>query len=63
MHDNRKETKVMSSLNKTASWVIIRESTGEVICETFNPRAVELLKPGFKAVPILEHLQSLNETP
>lgn len=45
---------------RTASWVIRERATGRVICETYNPDVIPLLKPEFEAVPILEYLQSLN---
>ena len=46
---------------KTASWVIVELDTNRVILETFNPRAVEALNVArYKAVPILEYLESLN---
>lgn len=49
---------------KTASWVISEIATGIIIMETFNPALVEILnKEKYKAVPILEHLQSLNRKP
>ena len=50
----------MSSLNRTASWVIRERATGLVILETFSPAVVRHLKPQYEAVPILEYLQSLN---
>lgn len=51
----------MSSLNRTASWVIRHKATGDIVFETFNRRVVELLNTDkFEAVPILEYLQSLN---
>lgn len=51
----------MSSLLKTASWVVRRLATGEVMFETFNPKVVEALNTErYEAVPILAYLQSLN---
>jgi hypothetical protein len=50
----------MSSLNRTASWVIRERATGQVIMETFSPVVVRHLKPQYEAVPILEYLQSIN---
>lgn len=45
----------------TASWVIREIATGAIVCETFNKRLVERLnKAKYEAVPILEHLVSLN---
>ena len=46
---------------KTASWVIVSIETNEVLFETFLPKIVENLNTKkYKAVPILEYLQSLN---
>jgi hypothetical protein len=46
---------------RTASWVIVRIATGEVLFETFNPAIVAKINTtAYRAVPILEHLQSLN---
>jgi hypothetical protein len=51
-----------NSLNRTASWVIVELSTGEVVFETFNEALAtkHLNTSKFKAVPILEWLQGLN---
>jgi hypothetical protein len=50
------------SLTRTASWVIINKETNEVIMETFNEKVVQALNTvKYKAVPILEYLQSLNK--
>jgi len=47
-----------------ASWVIKNKETGEVILETFDREKVKALnKAKYEAVPILEHLQSLNGKP
>ena len=49
------------SLRKTASWVIRNKATGESIMETFNPDvAAKVNTAKYEAMPILEHLQSLN---
>ena len=48
------------SLDEPASWVIIETSTGRAIMETFNATLAARVKGGLRAVPILEHLQSLN---
>jgi hypothetical protein len=54
----------MSSLLRPASWVIRERATGRVICETYDPRKVAALNTTrYEAVPILEHLQSLNARP
>jgi len=51
----------MSSLNKTASWVIVESATGKPICETFSIGTVSAInKAKYKAVPILEYLQEFN---
>jgi hypothetical protein len=50
------------SLTRTASWVIINKETNEAVLETFNEQAVQALNTvKYKAVPILEYLQSLNK--
>lgn len=51
----------MTSLSRTASWVIVRLSDGEAMFETFNRRIAEAInRDRYKAVPILQHLQTLN---
>jgi hypothetical protein len=51
----------MTSLLTTASWVIRKRDTGEVIMETFNKQIIEKLNAEkYEAIPILEYLQSLN---
>lgn len=46
---------------QTASWVIKRKENGVIIAETYNERVVECLNTDyFEAVPILDHLASLN---
>jgi capsid portal protein len=51
----------MSSLLSPASWVVVREATGEVLFETFNRKLVDALNTAvYRAVPILEYLQGLN---
>ena len=51
----------MSTLHKTASWVIIDKGTGEVILETFNIEFVNKIdKAQYNAIPILEYLGSIN---
>lgn len=51
------------SLNRTASWVIVELSTGKPVFETYNETLAtkHLNLNKFKAVPILEWLQSLNK--
>jgi hypothetical protein len=51
----------MSSLHKTASWVIVNLKTGEAILETFNFSLTEKInKAKYKVVPILEYLGEFN---
>lgn len=51
----------MSSLLKTASWVIKKKETGEVLFETFSKSLVEALNTGkYEAIPIGEYLGSIN---
>lgn len=50
-----------NSLSRTASWVIRNKDTGEVIMETFDKKKVDALNTErYEAVPIQEHLASLN---
>jgi hypothetical protein len=47
----------------TASWVIKERETGAILFETFNPEVEKRLnQKKYEAVPILEHLQSLNRS-
>jgi hypothetical protein len=47
---------------KIASWVIIEIATGNAIFETFNKITASAVNANkYKAVPILEYLQSLNK--
>lgn len=47
----------------TASWVIKERGTGRIVLETFDPKKVAALNTSkYEAVPILEHLASLNRT-
>lgn len=51
----------MTSLSRTASWVIVRLSDGAAMFETFERRIAEAInRDRYKAVPILQYLQSLN---
>lgn len=53
-----------SSLSRTASWVIKNKLTGEIVMETFDQKKVDALNTEkYVAVPILEHLQGLNNQP
>lgn len=52
-----------NSLSRTASWVIKNKETGDIVMETFDKKVVDALNTKkYEAVPILEHLQSLNDT-
>ena len=46
----------------TTSWVIIDKRTGKAVFETFRKYTADKVRPlkGYKAVPILEWLVSLN---
>ena len=47
---------------KTSSWVIVNKATGVAIFETFNENTAKAVNTRiYKAVPILEYLQSLNK--
>lgn len=49
---------------KTASWVIVNIATGQPVFETFNENTANAVNARlYKAVPILEWLQSLNKLP
>ncbi len=51
----------MSSLNRTASFVIVSKATGEAVAEVFNRKAVSKINTAkYDVVPILQYLQSLN---
>lgn len=51
-----------NSLSRTASWVIRDKATGDVIMETFDQKKVDALNTSkYEAVPIAEHLASLNK--
>lgn len=52
-----------SNRQDSPSWVVIRICDGEVITELFGHHLVDALNTRrYKAVPILEYLQSLNST-
>lgn len=52
-----------NSLQKDSSWVIKDKLTGEVLFETFQKSLVDKInKDKYVAVPILQHLQELNQT-
>ena len=51
----------MTTLTKTASWVIINKETNKAVMETFDRKiAAAINQDKYRAVPILEYLQSLN---
>jgi hypothetical protein len=51
----------MSSLNHTASWVIVNKETKKPIFETFCIEFANTINTKkYQAIPILEYLQSLN---
>lgn len=48
---------------QTTSWVIKEKSTGAVLFETFDRKKVDALNTKkYEAVPILEHLASINRS-
>lgn len=50
------------SLTRTASWVIVNIETGKPVFETYCAAFADTInKQRYKAVPILEWLQSLNK--
>ena len=52
-----------NSLQKDSSWVIKDKLTGEILFETFQKSLVDKInKDKYVAVPILQHLQELNQT-
>jgi hypothetical protein len=49
------------SLSKTASWVIVDLLSNQPVLETFSKQVADAINTNrYKAVPILEWLQSLN---
>lgn len=45
----------------SASWVIREKATGRVIAETFQRHVAEAINTDkYEAVPIIEHLASIN---
>ena len=53
----------MSSLLRTASWVIVDKSTNKAIFETFSKSITDKINvEKYQAIPILEYLQNLNKT-
>jgi hypothetical protein len=53
----------MSSLNRTASWVIVNRVTGAVLFETFQESITLKLNTGkYQAMPVLQYLQQFNRS-
>lgn len=51
----------MSSLLKTASWVICDRVTGRAVLETFSARVAQAIRRDrYEVLPILAYLQRLN---
>jgi cation transport regulator ChaC len=52
----------MTSLNKTASWVIVDKTNNKAIHETYSYEFANMInKAKYEAVPILEYLQNFNK--
>ena len=52
----------MTSLNKTASWVIVNKETKKAIFETYCIEFADTInKNKYQAIPILEYLQNFNK--
>jgi hypothetical protein len=52
----------MTSLNKTASWVIVDKTNNKAVFETFCYEFADTInKTKYEAVPILEYLQNFNK--
>lgn len=48
---------------KTASWVIVRNSNGEAVLETFNEEVAKAYNTKlYRAVPILDYLVNFNKS-
>lgn len=56
----------MSSLNQTASWVIVEKATNKAIVETYSKNVADVLERNqsspYKAIPILQYLQEFNRS-
>jgi hypothetical protein len=54
----------MTSLNKTASWVIVDKLTNKAIVEIYSEQTANIIQrnhsSAYKAVPILQYLQEFN---
>jgi hypothetical protein len=52
----------MTSLNNTASWVIVDKTNNKAMFETFSYDFANMInKAKYEAVPILEYLQNFNK--
>jgi len=52
----------MSSLLRTASWVIVEKATNKVLFETFNEAIIgKINESKYEAIPILAYLQQFNQ--
>ena len=50
------------SLARPASWVIVNKHTNKAVFETYQESTIHKLNTSkYKAIPILNYLQSLNE--
>jgi len=46
---------------KSASWVVVRKSTGKAVLETYDKRVTaKVNRDAYTVLPILEYLYSLN---
>ena len=53
----------MSSLLKTASWVIVNKATGVAVLETFQESiTLKLNTEKYEAIPVLNYLQNFNRS-
>jgi hypothetical protein len=53
----------MSSLNRTASWVIVNRATGAALFETFQESVtLKLNTVKYQAMPVLQYLQQFNRS-
>ena len=52
----------MTSLNTTASWVIVDKTNNKAMFETFSYDFANMInKAKYEAVPVLEYLQNFNK--
>lgn len=52
----------MSSLETTASWVIVSFATGQAVLETYSEAVAQAINTDkYKAVPIYDWLASINQ--